>query len=110
MLCQAWKIQSPTHHTAGSAESHLNETERRNPVTTSMLTGKSAVGLDSMTNHIKCSFKTINAGIRFGFDFGWFIGIAKLEKDLYNLLVKLLVKQSIAHYNRRNIKTFCYVY
>ena len=76
------------HHTAGSAELHLNEPERSNPVTTSMLrpTEKSAVGLDSMTNRIKCSNKTINAGIRFGFEFGWSIGITKLEKRFIYLV------------------------
>ena len=80
VLCQAWKIQSASHHTAGSAELHLNEPERRNPVTTSILTRNSAVGLDSVTNRIKFSNKTINAGIRFGFEFGWSMGITKLER------------------------------
>ena len=80
MLCQAQKIQSPTHHTADSAVLHLNEPERGKPVTTSILTRKSAVGLDSMNDHIKCSNKTINAGIRFGFEFGLSIGIVKLGR------------------------------
>ena len=79
VLCQAWKIQSASHHTAGSAELHLNE-PKRNPVTPSLLTRNSAVVLDSMTNRIKFSNKTINTGNRFGFEFGWSMGITKLER------------------------------
>ena len=70
VLCQAWKIQSATPHTTGSAELHLNEPEKRNQHTYWKVSG----GSQNQDQSHQMQLQSNQYRKLIGFEFGWSIG------------------------------------